>query len=451
MIRRLLILGASGDLSSRLLIPALCHLTGAGKLPADFRVLGIDRVQWSTDQFRAHVFAELAEFAGDIPASVRREVVASLHYRSADVTDAVALAQAMGSLDEPVVAYLALPPSVFHATIRALEAIGLPGEGKIVIEKPFGEDLSSAQSLNELLHRSFPEDSIFRIDHFLGMQAVQNILGLRFANAIFEPVWDREHISRVEIIWEETLTLEGRGYYDRVGALKDMIQNHLLQLLCLVAMEPPLSFSQRDFRDRKVDTLRSVHKPNPHEVGQTTIRGRYGQGRIADREVPAYVEEEDVDPSRGTETFAQITLDLSSWRWSGVPFVLRTGKALAKNRLEIAVHLKQPPHLSFGQVHQPEPNVLRCLLEPDRLVLGLNVNSQGEPFDLEPLDLEADLAPQALPAHARLILDVLAGDPTLSIRGDEAEESWRIVDPILEAWCAGASPLIEYPAGSQLI
>lgn len=451
MTNRLLILGASGDLTSRYLIPALCDLEQAGKLPPDFRVLGFAREQWSTTQFRAKVSTRLREHASNIPSSVRRAVTASLDYYSADVTSGEALGRVLGTLDEPVVAYLALPPSIFMETVQALEEVGLPGGSKVVIEKPFGEGLASAQRLNGVLQRSFSEDSIFRIDHFLGMQTVQNILGLRFANAVFESTWNQEHISRVEITWDETLALEGRSYYDGVGALKDMVQSHLLQLLCLVAMERPLSFSQRHFRDRKVETLRSVHKLGLDEVNQATVRGRYGKGTIADREVRAYVDEEGTDASRNTETFVQVTLGLSSPRWSGVPFVLRTGKALAKNRFEIAVHFERPPYLSFGQMHEPEANVLRCFIDPDRLVLGLNVNSPGDLFDLEPIELQADLARQTLPAYARLILDVLAGDPTLSIRGDEAEESWRIVDPILEAWRMGASPLSEYPAGSQQV
>jgi glucose-6-phosphate 1-dehydrogenase len=277
---------------------------------------------------------------------------------------------------------------------------------------------------------------------------VHNVLGLRFANRLFEPLWNREHIDRVEIVWEETLALEGRaGYYDAAGALKDMIQNHLLQLLCLVGMEPPATLRERDLRDRKVELLRAVRGPSPEEAGRQTIRARYSAGRIGDREVPAYAEEEGVDPERGTETFAEVTLTVDNPRWSGVPFVLRSGKALSQDRAEVAIRFRPASHSTFGQ--QAEPNVLRLRLEPDSVSLGVNVNGPGDPFVLEKIELSAELAPQGMPAYARLLLDALEGDPTLSIRADEAEESWRIVEPVLRAWEQDRVPLLEYPAGSD--
>jgi glucose-6-phosphate 1-dehydrogenase len=347
------------------------------------------------------------------------------------------------------VAYLALPPAVFAPTIEALAASGLPDGSRLVVEKPFGEDLTSAQALNHLLHRTVPESAVFRVDHFLGMQTVQNILGLRFANRVFEPLWNGQHIASVEIIWDETLTLEGRAsYYDAAGALRDMLQNHLLQLLCLVAMEPPPTLDARDLRDHKVGVLRAVRRLTPAAVAAQTVRGRYSAGRIGARVVPAYVEEPGVDPRRGTETFAQVTLAIDNWRWAGVPFTLRSGKALHRERREVAIYFKPVPHLAFGQRTQPQGNVLRLTFDPDRVALGLNINGSGDPFALAPVELDLTLAPQELPAYARLLLDVVRGDPTLSIRDDEAEESWRIVEPILDAWAAGSVPLGEYPAGS---
>ncbi|MEW6635371.1 MAG: glucose-6-phosphate dehydrogenase [Actinomycetota bacterium] len=450
MIRRLLILGAAGDLSLRYLIPALARLREAGHLPGGFEVHGLARAGMDDGAFRALALERMAEHAPDLPSGAREGLARSLFYHKADVTDPEQVAATLEDYREPVLAYLALPPAIFAPTVRALKEAGLPEGSRIVVEKPFGEDLESARQLNRLLHEAFPEEAVFRADHFLGLQTVQNVLGLRFANRVFEPLWNREHVEEVEIVWDETLTLEGRaGYYDKAGALKDMIQNHLLQLLCLVAMEPPLTLHERDLRGRKAETLRAIRTLSPEEVERGTVRARYSAGRIGEREVPAYVEEEGVDPKRDTETFAQVTLYVDNWRWSGVPFVLRTGKALARDRAEIVVRFRPVSHLAFGQKSGPEPNVLRLGMQPDRTSLFANVNGPGDPFDLERIELGAYLAPQELPPYGKLLLAALEGDPTLSIRADEAEESWRIVEPVIAGWSEGRAPLLEYPAGSE--
>jgi glucose-6-phosphate 1-dehydrogenase len=333
--------------------------------------------------------------------------------------------------------------------VRSIAAAGVPANSRIVVEKPFGTDLYSTRKINEILHRAFSEQAIFRMDHFLGKQTVQNILGLRFANRIFEPLWNGQHIERVEITWDENLTVEGRaGFYDSTGALRDMLHNHLLQLVCLAAMEPPPTFAERDLRDHKIALLRAVRRLTTEEIRKWTLRGRYGAGRIGDRVVPDYVHEPGVDAKRETETFAQLTLWIDNWRWAGVPFVMRSGKALGKERREIAVYFKPVPHLAFAGGDGPRDNVLRVELNPDRLALALNINGAGDPFDLECIELDRDLAPQEISAYGRLLLDLLRGDLTLSIRDDEAEESWRIIEPIIEAWCRGDVPLVEYPAGS---
>jgi glucose-6-phosphate 1-dehydrogenase len=305
--------------------------------------------------------------------------------------------------------------------------------------------------LNRLLHEFLPEGSVFRIDHFLAWQPFPAIMGLRFANGIFEPLWDRNHIERVEIVWEETLALEGRaGYFDHAGAFKDLIQNHLLQLMCLTAMEAPIALHRRNLRDRKIDLLRAIRRLDDEEVRQRTIRARYSAGRIGERDVPAYVDEEGVDPERRTETFAQVTLSVDNLRWAGVPFVLRTGKALAEDRGEIAVHFKPVPHLPFQKAGEPRPNVLRVQLGPDRIALDVNINGPYDPFDLEQIELGAGFTPQEFfSAYERIFLDLLEGNTTLFVRGDEAEESWRVVEPILEAWEQELVPLLEYPAGSE--
>ena len=450
MIRRMAIFGATGDLTPRYLLPAVARLHEAGMLPEGFEISCLARDDWDTGAFRGFVEARLAEHAADVAAPARSELVEMLEYHWADATDRERVAEVLGASGEPVVVYLALPPAVFASVIETLSDIGLPEGSRIVVEKPFGEDLESARELNRLLHEAFPEEAVFRADHFLGLQTVQNVLGLRFANRVFEPLWNHDHVERVEIVWDETLALEGRAsYYDTAGALKDMIQNHLLQLLCLVAMEPPLTLHERDFRDRKADVLRAVRRLSPEEAERRSVRAHYTAGRIGDREIPAYVEEEGIDPERETETFAQVILAVDNWRWSGVPFVLRTGKALSRDRAELAVHFKPVPHLAFGQRTEPHPNVLRLRLDPDRIHLTVNVNGLGDPFDLERIELGAELVPQDPPAYGRLLLGVLEGDPTLSIRADEAEESWRIVEPILEAWREGKVPLLEYPAGSD--
>ena len=352
--------------------------------------------------------------------------------------------------DRPVIVYLAIPPALLDRAIQTVHA-ARPADGtRIVVEKPFGDSLASAQRLNGLLHRAFPEEAVFRVDHFLHKQTIQNLLGIRFANRVFEPLWNRENVERVEIRWDERVGLEARaGYYDRAGALRDMIQNHLLQLASLVGMEPPATMSARDLRNRKVEFLRAVRQPMVDDVVSGSIRARYAAGRVGDRAFPAYVDEDGVDPARDTETFAEVTLWIDNWRWADVPFILRSGKAIGLDKREIVVRYREVPHLAFGSEFEPIPNLLRLELDPDRLALSLNVNGRGDPFDLEELELSADLAPDGLPAYARVLLAVLEGDPVLAIRDDEAEESWRIVEPILELWSSGAVPMQEYPAGSS--
>jgi glucose-6-phosphate 1-dehydrogenase len=318
-----------------------------------------------------------------------------------------------------------------------------------VLEKPFSADLAGATELNRLLANLYDERDVFRVDHFLAMSTVQNVLGTRLANRVLEPIWNSAHIATVDIVWDESLALEGRaGYYDGVGALKDMVQNHLLQLLCLTAMEPPISLGDRDLRDRKVDVLRSVRPLSLDEAVRRTRRARYTAGRIGDRAVPAYVDEDGVDPAHRTETFAEIRLELDSWRWAGTTFRLRTGKALGRDRKEIAVRFRPVPHLPFEHRGQARPNVLRFGLEPENVTLELN-GTGGQPDSLAPLDLTASLAPAALPAYGRLLLDVLHNNSALSIRADEAELSWQVVTPVLDAWAKDLVPLEEYAAGSD--
>ena len=465
MIERLVLFGATGDLAGRYLLPALAALSAGGKLPDGFEVVGAAREDWNDDAFRKAAAERLAEHAAHVPESAREAVVRSLRYRQADLADRASVAHAVRAdagaprettAGDPVAIYLALPTRLFTPAVTALGKLGLPEGSRIALEKPFGENLESAIALNRLLADVTGvagEHEVFRVDHFLGLATVQNLLGMRLANRVLEPVWNSAHIEHVEIVWEETLGLEGRaGYYDRAGQLKDMVQNHLLQVLCLVAMEPPASLGERDLRDRKLDVLRSVRPLRPEEIVARTRRARYTAGRLGDREVPDYVDEEGVDPARCTETFAEVELELDSWRWTGTRFLLRTAKAMGRERQEVVIRFRPVPRLPFGDAPAPPPNELHIGLdvaEPNDLALHLTGHAAGSPPRLLPLTLAAELPVPELTEYSRVLLDILDGDSNLSIRGDEAEQAWRIVTPVLEAWADGRVPLEEYPAGSD--
>ena len=448
MIQRLAIFGATGDLTARYLLPALAAMRNAGRIGDGFQLTGAGREPWGGADFRQWATAQLDRHAADLPASARQAVASSSDYRQADVTDPTAVAAAVAG-EGPVAAYLALPPSVFPAAVSALHEADLPSGSRIVLEKPFGVDLASAVKLNRMLADLVPEQAVFRVDHFLAMTTVQNVLGTRLANRMLEPVWNAAHIAEVDITWDESLALEGRaGYYDGAGALKDMVQNHLLQLLCLVAMEPPISLGERDLRDRKLDVLRSVRPLTDADIVSRTRRARYTAGRVGHHDVPAYNREEGVDPTRRTETFAEVELELDNWRWPGTVFRLRTGKALGQDRKEVAVRFRSVPHVPLGHSGETLPNVLRFGLDPENVTLDLTaIGARAHTF--VPLTLTAQMNPPELPAYGQLLLDVLGGNAALSIRGDEAEEAWRVMTPVLSAWSQDFVPLEEYPAGSD--
>jgi glucose-6-phosphate 1-dehydrogenase len=437
VIERLVVFGGTGDLMGRYLLPGLAALQTRGHLPAGFELVGAARDDWDDERFQSWASGWL-EGKG-VESAAAAELVSASSYRRIDLGDPGSVTACLAG-EGPVAVYLALPPAVFPIAVSALHQAGLPSDSQVVLEKPFGEDLESASALNRLLAERFDERHVFRVDHFLAMTTVQNVLGTRLANRVLEPIWSSAHIEEIEIVWDETLGLEGRaGYYDHVGALRDMVQNHLLQLLCLVAMEPPVSLGERDLRDRKVDVLRSVRPLQAEDVASRTRRARYR----------GYVDEDGVTPEHCTETFAEIVLELDSWRWSGTRFRLRTGKALAKDRKEIVLRFRAVPHHPFDRPQEPAPNLLRFGLEPEDLSLELTGTGPGPRLSLVPLVMSAELQPPELPAYARILLDVLGGDATLSIRGDEAEESWRIVAPVLEGWSRGLAPLEEYDSGSH--
>ena len=448
MIERLTIFGGTGDLTARYLLPGLAALYAGGYISDRLELTCASREDWTTEHFQGWAANQLDRHADSLPKAARRAVVSMARYRKVDVGDANDVAATVAG-DGPTAVYLALPPALFPIAVAALHRGGFPAGSRIVLEKPFGEDLESAIHLNRLLSELLPEQAVFRVDHFLAMTTVQNLLGSRLANRILESVWDSAHIDEIEIVWDETLALEGRSdYFDGVGSLKDMIQNHLLQLLCLIAMEPPLSLGERDLRDRKLDVLRSVRTLTEDDARHRTRRARYAAGRIDGHTIPAYVDEDGVDPSRGTETYAEVELEIDNWRWSGTNFRLRSGKAFADDRKEVAVYFRSVPHLPFGHTGEATPNVFRFGLDPETMALDL-VGIGSHPNTLAPLNFTAETQPAALPAYGRVLLDALNGDAALSIRGDEAEESWRVVTPILSAWSKDLVPLEEYEAGSR--
>jgi glucose-6-phosphate 1-dehydrogenase len=449
VIDRLVIFGGTGDLSGRYLLPGLAALRAGGHISGGFELVGASRQDWDDDQFRNWAVDWLEREAADIDAATRTALVSSSRYHRLDLSDPTSVTACLAG-EGPVAVYLALPPAVFGAAVSAVHRAGLPIDSQVVFEKPFGEDLDSARALNRLVAELVDERHVFRVDHFLAMTTVQNVLGTRLANRVLEPIWNSAHVEEVEIIWEESLALEGRaGYYDQVGALKDMVQNHLLQLLCLVAMEPPVSFGERDLRDRKVDVLRSVRPLEDDDVAARTCRARYRAGRVGDRDIPAYVGEDGVTPEHGTETFAEVVLELDSWRWSGTRFRLRTGKAMARDRMEVVVHFRPVPHLPFDHSEGSVTNRLRFGLEPEGLTLELTGIGPSVVMSLVPLTLSAEMAPPELPPYGRILLDVLHGNSALSIRADEAEEAWRVLTPVLEGWSHDLAPLDEYEAGSD--
>jgi glucose-6-phosphate 1-dehydrogenase len=328
-----------------------------------------------------------------------------------------------------------------------LAATGLRTTDAVAVEKPFGTDLASAQELNEIIRLGLPEPTIFRIDHFLSSDLVRRVLSLRFLNRIYEPVWNAGNIERVDISWLESLTLEGRaGYYDGTGALKDMVQNHLMEAMALILMEQPARLDAYSVRDVRVEALRAVAPPSLARMRDDTLRARYIEGDIDNRRVPAYIDEPGVDPARSTETYASLTVGVERPRWTGVPFTLRSGKALGADSAEVAVHFRPLPRYLLDQWPAAEPNVLRIGLTRPYVRLSTTLN--GPERTAETRELEAQTAAPRFSAYANLVLAMLHNDPMLFIRGDEAEESWRIVDPVMAAWAKGDVPMQEYVAGT---
>ncbi|WP_368498970.1 glucose-6-phosphate dehydrogenase [Herbiconiux sp. A18JL235] len=441
----LLIFGASGDLTARLLLPGLAQLL-TDQPRRRLELIGAGGVEWSDEEWRDVVKKSFAEV--DASGAAVDSVLASTRYVKADVTDPDELSKVLGMAKGTPAIYFALPPAVAAAVVTTLHQIPFPAGLTLALEKPFGMDVASAVALNAELAKLVPENQIHRVDHFLGRSTVFNILGLRFANRIFEPLWNSDHIASVDIVYDEQLGLEGRaGYYDKAGALDDMIQSHLLQVMAVLAMEPPSTLGSDDLRDAKELVLRATHLLGDDPVASSR-RARYTAGTIDGRQLPDYVAEQGVDPARETETLAEVALEVRTWRWAGVPITLRSGKALGERRREIVITFKPAQQVPQGLTGVNSPTVLRIYLAPDAMSLEIDINGPGDPYELERASLDATFGDGQLLAYREVLAGILDGDPTLSVRGDSAVEGWRILAPVIAAWKADEVPLDEYPAGS---
>lgn len=439
----LVILGSSGDLTSRLLLPGLGTLMSQEQ-DRRVRLVGADREDWSDDDWRDRVHEAMCR--GGARPEVAEGLAKDSHYQQLDVTDKDAWPAFVRALPPDSVLYFALPPAVTMAACKLLKRSDLPPGLRLGLEKPFGTGLESAKEFNRLLAELVHEKQIFRVDHFLGKDTVLNILGVRFANRIFEPVWSTVDIERVDIVFDEVLALEGRaGYYDRTGALIDMIQSHLLLVMAVLAMEEPNRIDHIELRDLMMHVLRATHC-HP-DFG--SHRARYTAGRVGGKEVPDYVDEPGVDPSRHTETLAQVTLQIHSRRWAGVPFRLRSGKALGDGRRLAVLYFRPVAHMPEGFTGGVNQNVLVFDLSEGRLALRVATNAEGDKFSLEETVFEAELGDSPIRPYGEILAGILDGNPLLSVRGDMAEECWRIVTPVIEAWQADEVPLGEYAAGSM--
>jgi len=469
----MVIFGATGDLTRRKLVPALYNLARDRLLPAGFAVVGFARRDWDDTRFREEMLAGVNEHSRSRP--VDRELwddfARGFSYCRGEFGDAAAyerLAQTLERVDEERgtrgnhLLYLATPPDHYDEVIAALGRAGLSRAAggawsRIIIEKPFGHDLASARELNRKALSVFSEEQVYRIDHYLGKETVQNILVMRFANGIFEPLWNQKYIDHVQITVAEDLGIEGRGaYYDDSGALRDMVQNHMMQLLCLTAMEPPIAFAADEVRNEKVKVLHAVRPIGEGAIDRDVVRGQYAAGIASGRKVPAYLEEKGVRPASTTSTYVAIRLFIDNWRWAGVPFYLRTGKRLPKRVTEIAIQFKDVPYLLFSDrsAGAIQANVLALRIQPDEgISLTMTSKVPGTMITLRPVVMDfrygTSFGAEPPEAYERLLLDAVIGDSTLFTRRDEVEAAWQFVNGILDAWNGpSAPPLHPYEAGS---
>jgi glucose-6-phosphate 1-dehydrogenase len=463
------IFGATGDLTRRKLVPALYSLMQQRLLPAEFAILGFSKPEMSDEQFRALLREAFVEY-GDketFDEALWESFAGSLFYMSGDFADAEAF-KALGSRLEELdgergtegnrIFYFSTAPRFFGLISEQLGEAGLSqGKGwtRVIVEKPFGHDLESARQLNTELAAVFHEEQVYRIDHYLGKETVQNLLVFRFANSIFEPLWNRQYIDHVQITNAEAIGVEGRGaYYEEAGVVRDMIQNHVFQVTSLIAMEPPASLSANGVRDEKIKAMQAVRPIPLKGVDEFAVRGQYGAGYVLGEKVPGYREETGVSPASSTETFAALKLYFDNWRWAGVPFYIRSGKRLPKRVTEIAIQFKEVPHRLFTDTDEPlEPNVLVIRIQPNEgITLRFGAKLPGQMMRIRWVNMDfrygSSFGVHTPEAYERLLLDCILGDSTLYARRDMTERGWEIVTPILEAWKQSATAFPNYDAGT---
>jgi glucose-6-phosphate 1-dehydrogenase len=463
----IVIFGASGDLTRRKLVPALYSLAQQNLLPGGFSILGTGRSRFTHEEFRGRMREAVDEFLSDpVDTSVWENFSSGIFYTPTDLGDPQSLeglAKLLKEIDQERgtsgnrLIYFSTPPSLYVPITQMLGSSGLnrsQGWTRVVVEKPFGHDLASMRELNREIMKVFSEEQVYRIDHYLGKETVQNILVLRFSNGIFEPLWNRRYIDHIQITSAESLGVEARGgYFDQVGTLRDMIQNHLFQIFALIAMEPPASLEATGVRDEKNKVMRAIRPIAPEEVDQFALRGQYGPGAVNGRAVEGYREEQDVAADSCTDTYAAVKLVVDNWRWAGVPFYLRSAKRMPKRVTEVAVQFRKAPHLLFEDGQPLEPNVLALRIQPDEgITLRFGAKLPGQAFKIRAVNMDFRYGTsfgRKLPeAYERLLVDAMLGDSTLSARGDTVELSWKLLTPILEAWQEPAAHFPNYPAGS---